>query len=308
MLMVGFQGTTVPGSLKQLLEDPLVTGVIWFARNIESTAQVAQVNATLRGLRPDLLIAVDQEGGPVRRLREGVTAVPPMRSVNTEDEARRWGEILGAELHALGFNMNMAPVLDVDSNPDNPVIGQRSFDRDPAVVAQLGIALHEGLVAHGVASCGKHFPGHGDTDVDSHLDLPRLDHGLARLRAVELVPFRKAVAAGIPAIMSAHILLPQLDPDRPATLSSAALRGLLRDEVGFEGVVFTDDLEMNAIADHWTVEALVPACVTAGIDVLLICHALDKQQRALELLRARDDLDACMARINALATRFFWTG
>lgn len=288
MLMVGWPGTGVPDSLRALLDEPLVSGVIWFSRNVVDTGQVARVNDELRSRRPDLLIAVDQEGGPVRRLKTGVTEICAMRDVVDADQARHFGQVLGAELSALGFNMNMAPVLDVDSNPANPVIGQRSFSRDPLEVAARGIALHEGLMSQGVISCGKHFPGHGDTDLDSHLALPRITHSRDRLDAVELVPFRAAIAAGIPAIMSAHILIEALDRQHPATLSHAAMTGLLRNALGFEGVIVSDDLEMQAVADRYAPAELARLGLDAGLDLLLVCHDLAKQHAMLEVLEQRD--------------------
>ena len=306
MLMLGFHGTTVPDSLARLLEAPLVTGVIWFRRNIVDTEQVARVNERLHALRPGLLVAIDQEGGPVRRLREGVTDVPAMRQVQSEDDARAWGHTLGRELRALGFNMNMAPVLDVDSNPDNPIIGERAFSADPERVALLGIALHEGLVAEGVASCGKHFPGHGDTETDSHLELPNVRHGLDRLRAVELVPFEAAIRAGLPSVMTAHVLLPALDPDWPATLSPRVIERLLRQELGYDGVVISDDLEMKAVADRWGIEPLVERCLTASVDPMLVCHELERQQTALRVLEsaAPERTDRGRRRVRELAERF----
>lgn len=286
MLMVGFHGTDVSPSLEALLEDPLVTGVIWFRRNVESTAQVAQTNAHLRSLRPDLLIAIDQEGGLVRRLREGVTLVPAMREVQDEAEARRWGGVLGRELRALGFNVNFAPVLDVDSNPNNPIIGSRSFGRDPAHVGRLGVALHQAMVAEGVASCGKHFPGHGDTDTDSHLDLPVVLHPMERVYSTELLPFRAAIDAGIPMIMTAHLVLAALDAGRPATLSPAVLGGLLRGELGFDGVIVGDDLDMKALADHYGTAEAVALGLEAGVDLFLACADEARMEEALAALRS----------------------
>ena len=306
MLMVGFHGSEIPESLVNLLQDELVTGVIWFRRNIVDTKQVARVNKELRRLRPELLIAVDQEGGPVRRLREGVTDIPAMRQIRGPEDAEAIGGILGRELFALGFNMNLAPVLDVDSNPANPIIGERSFGAKPEWVAELGIALHRGLTAAGVASCGKHFPGHGDTDLDSHLDLPVLPHEMDRLERVELPPFAAAIAAGIPALMSAHILLPALDPKVPATLSPTILKTLLRSKLGFDGLILSDDLEMQAVADRFSVEELTKGCVQAGVDLLLICHEFEKQKCALRVLRtlAPARIQASLDRIRKITTRF----
>ena len=284
MLMVGFHGTEVSDSLRRLLDEPHLTGVIWFRRNVVSPEQVTRLNAELHRYRPDLLIAVDQEGGPVRRLRS--LDVPAMREVRSEEEAFGWGVFLGRELSALGFDMDLAPVLDVDSNPQNPVIGERSFGSDPFHVATLAVALHRGLLSEGVLSCGKHFPGHGDTCVDSHLELPHVAHDRERLERLEWIPFRAAIDAGIPALMTAHIRMTALDPEVPATLSHRILTGLLRGELGFEGAILSDDLEMNAVAERYAIGELVERCVAAGVDLLLIGHDLEKQRAALEVLSA----------------------
>ncbi|MFT7623260.1 MAG: beta-N-acetylhexosaminidase [Myxococcota bacterium] len=303
MLMIGFVGTEMSEGLAALVDQPLVTGVIWFRRNIVDVDQVARVNEALRHRRPELLISVDQEGGLVRRLRDGVTEVPPMREVPDIESAAGWGTCLGRELRALGFNMNMAPVLDVDSNPDNPVIASRSFGRDPEHVARLAVALQEAMAARGVCPVGKHFPGHGDTDQDSHLALPSVAHDRSRLDTLELVPFRAAIAADIPAIMTAHVMLPALDPSEPATLSPRLVRGLLRDELGYQGVVITDDMEMNAVAERYQPEVLATKASQAGCDIQLWCHSEDRQWAALDALAEQDTRES-MARIAALATRF----
>jgi beta-N-acetylhexosaminidase len=202
--------------------------------------------------------------------------------------------------------------VDVDTNPRNPVIGDRSFSADPALVGRLGAALAEGLQSAGVAACAKHFPGHGDTSQDSHLELPRLPHGLERLRAVELPPFRELARAGVAAVMTAHVVFEALDPGRPATLSAAALR-LLRQECGFPGPVLADDLEMKALSAHYPVEEIVVEAVNAGVDGFLLCHGVEVQRQALEALRrgvergrvSRDRLAQARARMETLLA---WAG
>jgi beta-N-acetylhexosaminidase len=305
MLMVGFQGTEAPDSLRALLDEPLCTGVIWFARNIQSLEQVARVNEALLAQRPDLLIAVDQEGGPVRRFREGFPDVPAMREVTSDEQARELGRLLAEHLAPMGFNLNLAPVLDVDSNPDNPIIGARAFSRDPQVVAQRALALHQGLLEGGVLGCGKHFPGHGDTAVDSHLALPVLHHSLERLRALELIPFKAAVDADFAAIMTAHILFPALDPDVPATMSRAIIQGLLRQELGFEGLVLSDDLEMKAVAAQHPIETVVARGAEATVDLFLVCAELEQQRRALAALKAlpEERRALSMARVGGVLAR-----
>jgi beta-N-acetylhexosaminidase len=221
---------------------------------------------------------------------------------------RRCGELLGRQLAALGFNMDLAPVLDIDTNPNNPVIGDRSFGRNATtVIAQAG-AFAEGLRAGGVMRCGKHFPGHGDTDLDSHLALPRLAHDRARLSTVELAPFR-ALCGELEAILTAHVIFDAVAPNQPATLAPLVVRGILRGELGFAGLVLSDDMEMKAIADHYGIEQAACAAVEAGCDQLLICSRLAWRERAHAALCSRADGDPAFKRLleeaaeRAIATR-----
>jgi beta-N-acetylhexosaminidase len=198
--------------------------------------------------------------------------------------AREVGALLGRELRAVGIDQDYAPCVDVDTNPANPVIGDRSFSRDPEVVARLGAALAEGLQSAGVAACAKHFPGHGDTSQDSHHALPRLPHGMERLRAVELLPFRALARAGVASVMTAHVVFEPLDPRRPATLSPAAI-DVLRRECGYDGCVVSDDLEMKAVAANFPLEEAVPAALSAGLDALMVCQRADVANRAIDAAR-----------------------
>lgn len=297
-LMVGFPGTSVTPHLERLIRQGLL-GVVLFRRNIESAEQTADLIATLRGIsRRPLLVAVDQEGGRVARLRgHPFTELPPMRSVGelqSEEHAHALGQLLAHELRAVGFNWNFAPVLDVDTNPANPVIGDRAFHRDPAVVSRLGIALARGLEEGGVASCGKHFPGHGDTVQDSHVSLPRLPHDLARLRRIELPPFAAYANAKLASIMTAHVVFDAVDPGVPATLSPLAIR-LLRDELGFSGLIVSDDLEMKAIAGHSPIGDAALRTIEAGVDVVLVCSSETAQDEALAALSQRQRASTEMA-------------
>jgi len=307
LFCAGFQGLAVPAELAEL-QARGITGAILFRRNVESPAQVAALNAELeeRAGRP-FLVSVDQEGGRVMRLREPCTALPPMRDLGAADDpalARRMGAVLGRELRALGFDLDFAPVLDVDTNPDNPVIGDRSFGRDAERVAALGAAAIRGLQEAGVAACGKHFPGHGDTSQDSHEELPRLPHDPARLEAVELPPFRAAIEAGVASIMTAHVIFEALDPLHPATMSRPALDGILRDRMGFGGVVISDDLEMKAIADHFGIEEAVVRGMNAGVDLFLVCHTPAVQHEAIDrLIAAVERGDVPMARVEEAGRR-----
>jgi len=278
LLTVGFFGTQLADPLRGLI-DRGVAGVVLFSRNVESASQVGQLVRQIKeyAARP-LIVAIDHEGGLVQRLRSGFTRVPSMRAVGLLGDdrlAEQLGYWMGTELRAVGIDMNYAPVLDVDSNPDNPVIGERSLGRDPDLVARLGVAVGRGIERAGVASCGKHFPGHGDTALDSHHQLPILPHGLARLNAVELVPFRAWAQAGLSAVMTAHVVFEALDGKYPATMSRPLLQGVLREELGFQGLVVTDDLEMRAIADHYGYEEAVVRGLNAGADQFLCCHTAE---------------------------------
>jgi beta-N-acetylhexosaminidase len=289
LFAVGFDGLEPSAEVRELLARG-VSGAVLFARNVESPGQVAALSAELkREARRPFLLSVDQEGGRVMRLRaaQGFTELPPMRALGaTGDEvlARAVGALLGRELRAVGIDQDFAPVVDVDTNPRNPVIGDRSLSRDPAEVSRLGAALVRGIQSAGVAACAKHFPGHGDTLQDSHLVLPRLPHDLSRLRAVELPPFRAAATAGVAAVMTAHVVFETIDAEWPATMSAPVLR-LLRLECGFRGAVISDDLEMQAVAAHFPLEEAVPAAVNAGADLLLVCHRAEAQHRAIDALR-----------------------
>ena len=318
LFCVGFSGTAPPDELSELVRRG-VRSLILFSRNLGEPVEVAELSRQLKSLSAEPLgLFVDQEGGKVQRLKQGFTSIPPMRKLgrlNDLELSFRTGRVIGRELRAVGIDVSFAPVLDVDTNPDNPVIGDRAFSNDPDVVARLGCALARGLMASGVGACAKHFPGHGDTDLDSHLALPRLSHSLERIRAVELVPFRAAVAAGIPAVMSAHVLFSALDPKWPATLSSAVL-GLLRDELGFGGLLISDDSEMRALTDHFGLEEAVVRGIGAGVDLFLVCHTpsraalgIEAVVRAVEsgalprhrVTEARERVEAFLARFAAPA-------
>ena len=294
-VFVGIKGTT-PAPAELELVSRGVGGVILFARNVAEPDQVAELARSLKAGAPGpLLICVDQEGGRVQRLRPPHwTAWPSMRRLGEIDQqggldgmsgtaiAERMGEMIARELAACGIDVDFAPVMDVDTNPDNPVIGDRSFSRDPRRVARLGVALAQGLERSGVASCAKHYPGHGDTSQDSHLTLPRLAHDEKRLWEVELVPFVAAARAGIASLMTAHVRFETFDR-LPATLSPVALR-LLRRDVGFRGCCISDDLEMRAISDIWGVPDAAELSITAGCDAVLVCHTLQHQHDAIDAI------------------------
>lgn len=272
-----------------------------FRPNIESPAQVARLVASLRTADPisAVLISVDQEGGVVQRLRSPLTVWPPMFSVGAKDDVARTEEVgraLGDELASLGIGWDFAPVLDVHTNPQNPVIGNRAFAASADGVIRHALAFWRGLRRAGLVGCGKHFPGHGDTRTDSHLELPVVDHDRARLRDVELAPFAAAAAAGMDAIMTAHVMFPALDATWPATLSPAILTGLLRDELGFRGVIVSDDLGMKAVADRWPIADLAVRAIAAGADHLLVREPEERQLAAYEALVREAETSAAFRR------------
>ena len=281
LFMVYFRGPSLSDELRRMIEEYHIGGIVLFAiaGNIESTAQVAtlindaQATAVQSGAQVPLFVSVDQEGGPVVRLTEGFTVFPSQMAVGATGsitQAQRMATITAQELKALGFNMNLVPVLDVNNNPDNPVIGLRSFGSSPEAVAALGTAVINEYAAQGMVVTAKHFPGHGDTAVDSHYGLPVVPHDRAHLDAVEFPPFRAAIAAGVPAIMTAHVLFPAIDPGegRPATLSSLVLDGLLRQEMGFDGLIVTDSLSMGALANLVGTTDAAQLAFRAGADLL----------------------------------------
>lgn len=286
-MMVGFEGEDVTDELRDYVAQGVPCGVVLFRRNLTSTAQSASLLRDLRGLWPSdgptPLMAVDQEGGRVQRLKPPhcpeIAPMPTAGLLAQEDDLERTrasGALAGRQLSSLGFNLDFAPVLDVDSNPGNPIIGDRAFGHDPDTVIRHALTWAQGLEGEGVLACGKHFPGHGDTDQDSHLTLPRLPHDLERLCRVELPPFEAAVQSGLGAIMSAHIVFEALDDRWPATLSERVLPALLRERLGYEGVVFSDDLEMAAIDAHHDARSIARQGLAAGIDVFLVCRRLDR--------------------------------
>ncbi|MFQ5802195.1 MAG: beta-N-acetylhexosaminidase [Candidatus Methylomirabilales bacterium] len=288
LCVFGFDGPVPPTSLYGFLQEWGLGGVILLGSNLKSPAQILELTRALRELAaspsPSLFIGVDQEGGRVSRLKPPFTQFPPAARLGThgsEELARRVGGVIGEELRAVGINVDFAPVLDVHTNPDNPVIGDRAFAADPDVVARMGIAFSRGLQAEGVSATGKHFPGHGDTSTDSHLDLPIVHHPKDRLARVELYPFRRAIEAGLSMLMTAHVLCPALDPALPATLSPLVLTQLLRNEMGFEGIIVSDDLSMEAIAGRWSAEEAACRFIEAGGDLIMMVNNVERQQAML---------------------------
>jgi beta-N-acetylhexosaminidase len=290
LLVAGFNGHSIPAELRELAREFGLGGVILFARNIAEPEQVAELAFEASRLVPDLplWVSVDQEGGRVARLKKPFTEWPPMATIGRSGDiglADRFARALAAELKAVGITLDYAPVLDIHTNPDNPVIGDRALASKAEDVARLGAAIVRGLQSEGLAACGKHFPGHGDTATDSHLELPLVEHPPDRLRAVEFVPFRAAIEAQVATIMTAHVFVPSLDETWPATLSRHIVTDLLRRELHYDGVILSDDLEMKAIAAEYDVAASAVLAIQAGCDGALICSGdHDTQAAALEAL------------------------
>ena len=317
LFMVGFLGTSVTPDLASFIKQYKPGGVILFSRNLESVEQMVDLTNNLQACSPHspLLISIDQEGGRVSRLPKGFTIFPAcglLGRCNSTELAYAAAATIAKELRAVGVNMNMAPVLDVNSNPDNPVIGDRAFGTTPDIVCELGIATAAGLQDNRIVACGKHFPGHGDTNADSHKELPVVEALRERLEAIEFPPFRRAVQRGVASMMTAHVLYPALDREWPATLSPFIINDFLRQELQYNGVVLTDDLEMHAIIDHYGMDDAAVRAVLAGCDVLLICKDRDREVAAFEAVEQAvasgsisiDRLDLSVARITRLKNRF----
>jgi beta-N-acetylhexosaminidase len=287
LVMVGFAGLDVPPELRSLAREFDLGGVILFARNVDAPEQVADLVHGLRQLGGEQppWIAVDQEGGRVARLRKPFTEWPPMATLGRSGDVRltgRFARALAEELRLVGISLDFAPVLDVHTNPANPVIGDRALSEKAEEVAEHGRAIIDTLQAAGIAACGKHFPGHGDTSTDSHHTLPIVEHPPDRLRAVEFVPFRAAIEAQVASIMTAHVLVPSLDDTRPASLSRTIVHDILREEMRFDGLIISDDLEMHAVAERYTLDQSAVLAIEAGCDVVLLCGA-DQERQAVAL-------------------------
>ncbi len=317
LFMVGFDGTTVSSDLAAFMREYKPGGVILFARNLESAEQIVALTNELQRCSPHvpLLISIDQEGGRVSRLPKEFTIFPPCEVLgrcHSSELAYAAAATTAKELKAVGINMNMSPVLDVNSNPLNPVIGDRAFGTDPHMVSELGLATVGGLQDNGVIACGKHFPGHGDTNVDSHKELPTVTADRVRLEHIEFPPFRHVVANGVATLMTAHVVYQALDEIRPATLSLTIIGRFLREELYYGGVVLTDDLEMHAIIDHYGIGDASVQAIQAGCDMPLICKdrnrivaafdAVEKAATSGDLSEGR--LAQSFARIRRLKERF----
>ncbi|WP_042142230.1 beta-N-acetylhexosaminidase [Paucisalibacillus sp. EB02] len=292
MIIAGIEGTTPTPETINLIEDYKVGGIIFFSDNLTSYSQsrnfingIKQINATNK---IPLFLSVDQEGGRVRRL-PGLEELPTNKEIglrNDPELSYQIGTILAKELQAFGMNMNYSPVMDVNSNPKNPVIGDRAFGDESELVSKLGIQTMKGMEDENIIPVVKHFPGHGDTSVDSHLELPRIDKSLAQLYDLELIPFIDSIHEGADVVMVAHILFQQLDEEYPSSMSKPIITGLLRDELGFEGVIVTDDMMMDAIENHYEIGEAAVQSVKAGNDIILISEHYEDIVRSFEAIKA----------------------
>lgn len=297
-LVFGFHGTVLPEEFKNLLREYKIGNVILFLRNVESAAQVRRLCAEIQRLIWEetglpAFIMIDQEGGMVSRLPETAVNVPGAMAVaatGKPENARLASEITIRQLRGLGVNFNLAPVMDVNSNPQNPVIGNRSYGDEAEKVAAFGAAAIAPYTQSGVLCCAKHFPGHGDTAVDSHLGLPRVDKTAEELEQLELIPFRAAMAAGVSAVMMSHVMFPNIEPERvPCTMSRRMVTGLLKERLGFRGLILTDCMQMGAIQDFFGTAAGTVASIKAGVDLAEISSSAELEREAAEaVMRAAE--------------------
>jgi beta-N-acetylhexosaminidase len=318
LVMLGFNGYQIPAELRSLAREFDLGGVVLFKRNVEEPEQIAELAFEASRLCASVpaWVSVDQEGGRVARMRRPFTEWPPMAALGRSGDAAlasRFATAIARELRSVGMTMDFAPVLDVLTNPANPAIGDRALGAEADLVARLGSVIIEELQAEGIAACGKHFPGHGDTGVDSHHELPLLDLPPDRFERVDWVPFRAAIAHAVAALMVAHVLVPAFDEREPASLSRSVVTGLLRERLGFENLIVTDDLSMKGCSARYALPAAAVKAIAAGHDAALLCEPdHDQQAAALEALvhavedgtLAYGEVEASLARHARVKARF----
>jgi beta-N-acetylhexosaminidase len=311
LLMVGFDGTEFSPGLRRFCQKYRPGGVILFERNFVNRQQLTRLCSDLQNWALEqsppipLLIATDHEGGRVQRFKEDFIPLPPAGTISSPEQAYWLGKLMGTELKAAGINMNMAPVLDVNSNSNNPIIGERSLGNNPQRVIQLALPLIKGMQEEGVIAVGKHFPGHGQTDLDSHQTLPTVAAEKKILQQRELPPFKAAIAANLSAVMTAHVLYPAWDESNPATLSPFILNKLLRQKMGFDGIIVSDDLLMGALKDAG-IGSVACRSLLAGVDLLLVGTQPDSQVLVLESLQtARESGALSVRRLEESLRRLF---
>lgn len=292
MIIAGISGTKLDPQTISLITNYKVGGMIFYQDNLVKPEQTVQLLNEIKTEnlhnRLPLFLSVDQEGGRVTRLPGGLFNFPTNKEIgviNNSQFSYKVGTILGKELNGFGFNLDFAPVLDVNSNPKNPIIGDRSFGNNPDVVSKLGIQTMKGIQSQNIIATIKHFPGHGDTSVDSHLELPIVYKNLTELKKLELIPFERAIDNGADVVMVAHILLPKLDAHYPASMSKVVITDILRKQLDFGGVVITDDMTMKAITDHYKMGVAAVDSIIAGSDIILVAHDYNKIVEAITSIK-----------------------
>lgn len=292
LVISGFYGTTLDENILKLIKENKISGVILFNRNVKDSNTLLSLNNSLKESNKNnklpLFISVDEEGGSVTRMPKDIKRLPTNKyigSLNNKDLSYKVGEILGEQLSYFGFNMNFAPVLDINSNPNNPVIGDRSFGNNKDIVSSLGTSTMKGIQSKNIISVVKHFPGHGDTSVDSHVNLPVVNYNINRLNSFEFVPFKTAIQNGADAVMVGHILLPKIDNKYPSSMSYEIVTNILRKDLGFNGLIVSDDMTMGAITENYSIEEAAVKSINTGVDLLLVCQKYENTENVLKALK-----------------------
>ncbi|GEL76762.1 beta-N-acetylhexosaminidase [Tenuibacillus multivorans] len=291
MIMTGVPGTTTDEQTLHLINEFHVGGLIFFDQNLKDPSQITQFLNQIKSENQDnplpLFLGVDQEGGRVQRLPvlQDIPSSQKVGEIDDEEFSYEIGRLLGKQLHAFGFNIDFAPVLDINNNPNNVVIGDRSFGSTAERVSQHGIQVMKGLQSEGITPVIKHFPGHGDTGTDSHSELPVIRKNLEELKSLELIPFKKAIEEGADMVMAAHILLPKIDEHNPSSLSKPIITDVLRKQLGFDGVVVTDDMTMKAITKYNDIEQAAVQSIQAGTDLIMIAHEYDRAAKTIQAIK-----------------------
>lgn len=319
LVLVGMDGYELNDNITTLIESYNVGGVILYGKNIKDSSQLISLINSLKknnlSNKAPLFVSVDEEGGSVSRLPKEIKKLPTSRSIGeTLDTniAFETGRLIGQALNSFGYNMNYAPVLDIDSNPLNPVIGNRSYGQTADIVSSMGMAALKGIKSEGIIPVIKHFPGHGDTSVDSHIGLPVVNHDIKRLNSFEIIPFKNAIDNGADVVMVAHILLPQIDNKYPASMSDIIIADILRKDLGFGGVVITDDITMGAIEKNYNIGDAAVRSIVAGTDIILVGHNYNMQIEVLNSLKnaansgiiSMDRIDESVYRILNLKAKY----
>ncbi|MGP4107642.1 beta-N-acetylhexosaminidase [Virgibacillus sp. L01] len=311
MIVAGISGTKLTKNAKKLINHYKVGGIILYRENMQTPEQTVNLTNNIRAENSDnhlpILLGVDQEGGKISKLPGDLKKIPANGKIgerNNPEYSYKIGAYLGKMVKSFGFNLNFAPVLDVNSNPANPVIGERSFGEDPKVVSNLGIQTMKGIQSQGTISVIKHFPGHGDTSADSHLQLPTVNKTLMELENLELIPFKKAINNGADVVMVAHILLPQIDLEYPSSMSQQIISGLLRQQLNFDGVIITDDMTMKAITNNYDIGNAAVQSVKSGSDIIMVAHDFNKVVTVINALKeAVEQGEITRERINKSVSR-----